>query len=168
VAESAGSPAFAAEAHEVTRWCALLRGHGIEADERRLELEVDHEPLLRDGYAIVHPGAASRARRWPAARFAAGTPPLRREGLHVVLTGSPEERPLAQAIAAESGVAQSAVWAGRTDLAQLATLARDAALVVCGNTGMAHLATATRTPSVVLFGPESPARWGPPAEPAIH
>jgi ADP-heptose:LPS heptosyltransferase len=38
-----------------------------------------------------------------------------------------------------------------------------ARLVVCGDTGVAHLASAYRTPSVVLFGPTSPARWGPPA-----
>ena len=32
----------------------------------------------------------------------------------------------------------------------------------------AHLATALRTPSVVLFGPNSPARWGPPPERREH
>jgi len=34
--------------------------------------------------------------------------------------------------------------------------------VVSGDTGTAHLATAYRRPSVVLFGPVSPALWGPP------
>jgi len=37
-----------------------------------------------------------------------------------------------------------------------------ARVVVCGDTGVAHLATAYRRPSVVLFGPVSPALWGPP------
>ena len=31
--------------------------------------------------------------------------------------------------------------------------------------GVAHLATAYRRPSVVLFGPVSPALWGPPRRP---
>jgi ADP-heptose:LPS heptosyltransferase len=38
-----------------------------------------------------------------------------------------------------------------------------ASLVVAGDTGVAHVASAFGTPSVVLFGPVSPARWGPPA-----
>ena len=40
-----------------------------------------------------------------------------------------------------------------------------ALLVVSGDTGVAHVASAYGTPSVVLFGPVSPARWGPPADP---
>ncbi len=40
-----------------------------------------------------------------------------------------------------------------------------ARVVVCGDTGVAHLATAYRRPSVVLFGPVSPALWGPPVRP---
>ncbi|WP_162795410.1 glycosyltransferase family 9 protein, partial [Nonomuraea lactucae] len=44
----------------------------------------------------------------------------------------------------------------------LVGLVRHARLVVSGDTGVAHLASAFRAPSVVLFGPVSPALWGPP------
>jgi ADP-heptose:LPS heptosyltransferase len=40
--------------------------------------------------------------------------------------------------------------------------------VLSADTGIAHLATALGTPSVVLFGPTSPARWGPPADRPQH
>jgi ADP-heptose:LPS heptosyltransferase len=54
--------------------------------------------------------------------------------------------------------------AGNLDLGGLAALVASARLVVSGDTGIAHLASAYATPSVVLFGPTSPARWGPPAK----
>ena len=34
-------------------------------------------------------------------------------------------------------------------------------LLVSGDSGPAHLATAVGTPVLALFGPTSPARWGP-------
>ena len=40
--------------------------------------------------------------------------------------------------------------------------------MLCGDTGIAHLATALDTPSVVVFGPTSPAHWGPPPERPRH
>jgi ADP-heptose:LPS heptosyltransferase len=49
-----------------------------------------------------------------------------------------------------------------TGLRDLAGIVARARLVICGDTGVAHLATGLGTPSVVLFGPVSPALWGPP------
>ncbi|MEV6324021.1 glycosyltransferase family 9 protein [Nocardia sp. NPDC051787] len=51
---------------------------------------------------------------------------------------------------------------------RFAAVAADAALVVSGDTGVGHLATAFGTPSVLIFGPESPATWGPPPEREAH
>ena len=60
--------------------------------------------------------------------------------------------------------------AGRTDLADLASVLRGAEAVVVGNTGPAHLAAAVGTPVVSLFAPVVPAErwhpWGVPARPA--
>jgi ADP-heptose:LPS heptosyltransferase len=86
----------------------------------------------------------------------------------VFLTGGPAEVPLAKHVARRAGLPESAVLAGRTNLGQLAAAVAAAARVVCGDTGVAHLATALGTPSVVLFGPTSPARWGPPPERPQH
>jgi ADP-heptose:LPS heptosyltransferase len=84
----------------------------------------------------------------------------------VVLTGSTEERRLAQAVAERAGVDERGVLAGRTSLGALAAVVAHAGRVVCGDTGVAHLATAFGIPSVVLFGPTSPKIWGPPAPPS--
>src|SRR4029453_232522 len=58
--------------------------------------------------------------------------------------------------------------AGQGGVPPIARLVAAADRVVCGDTGIAHLATALRTPSVVLFGPTSPALWGPPPHPPRH
>jgi ADP-heptose:LPS heptosyltransferase len=83
----------------------------------------------------------------------------------VVVTGSQAEVDLAREVAAQARLGDGAVLAGRTGLLELLALVADAGRVVSGDTGVAHVATAMGTPSVVLFGPTSPAAWGPPPGP---
>jgi ADP-heptose:LPS heptosyltransferase len=164
VPESAGSPLWRAEEHETRRWCRLLSETGIAADPEALLIDtpsLDVPDRLRNA-VVLHPGASSRARQWPPERWAAVARAQALAGRHVVLTGGAAERRLAAGIAREAGLGQASVLAGQTTLLQLTALVSAATLVVCGDTGVAHLATALRAPSVVLFGPTSPARWGPP------
>jgi ADP-heptose:LPS heptosyltransferase len=174
VAETAGMPRWEADEHEVARWCRLLRESGIPAEPARLALPAPPLPAgLRSqrGATVVHPGAASAARRWPAERFARVAAAEAAAGRQVVLTGGPDERALAADVARRATLPAEAVLAGRTTLAELAAIVAHAGRVVCGDTGVAHLATAFGRPSVVLFGPTSPERWGPlapPADPARH
>ncbi|TDE32213.1 glycosyltransferase family 9 protein [Nonomuraea mesophila] len=147
-------PPYPEGVHEVRRWCGLLEWHGIEADPADLTLGVSD----RTGPAIVHPGAARPARRWPPERFAQVAAALD----DVVVTGNAEETPLARRVAELAGLPPERVLAGRTTMTDLVDLVSRSRLVVCGDTGVAHLATAFCVPSVVLFGPVSPALWGPP------
>src|SRR6266508_1477286 len=66
-------PRWRADEHEVARWCRLLEESGIAADPRRLDIDLPPGPLPHGAReaTLVHPGAASPARRWPAERFAA-------------------------------------------------------------------------------------------------
>jgi ADP-heptose:LPS heptosyltransferase len=151
--------------HEVARWCRLLRESGVPADPDDLGLALPPVPSpVPPGATIVHPGAASGARRWPAERFAAVASAELEAGRDVVVTGSAAERELAAAVAG-AGVT---VLAGETDLLGLAATIARAGRVVCGDTGVAHLATAYGTPSVVLFGPTPPSEWGPPPDRPQH
>jgi ADP-heptose:LPS heptosyltransferase len=70
--------------------------------------------------------------------------------------------PLAEAVIERAGLPRSANHVGATGLLELAAIVAHAGAVCSGDTGIAHLATAFGTPSVVLFGPVSPAEWGPP------
>jgi ADP-heptose:LPS heptosyltransferase len=146
--------------HEVARWCRLLRAHGIAADADDLDLVTPPGPVPYPGATVVHPGASAPARRWPAERWAAVARAAPRP---VVVTAGPGEETLATQVARRSG---ATVFTG--GLRELAALVAGAARLLSADTGIAHLATALGTPSVVLFGPTSPARWGPPADRPQH
>jgi ADP-heptose:LPS heptosyltransferase len=109
-------------------------------------------------YAVLHPGAAVPARRWPAEHHRRTARLLTRAGLPVVVTGGSGERELTAAVAGDTALDLG----GRTDLAQLTGVLAGAAVLVVGNTGAAHLAAAVGTPLVSLFAPVVPAvRWRP-------
>ncbi|SCF27298.1 ADP-heptose:LPS heptosyltransferase [Micromonospora viridifaciens] len=161
-------PPWRADEHEVDRWCRLLHWHGLSADPADLALRRPPAPGAPAGATVLHPGSKVPAKRWPAERFAALARTLAGRGHRVVLTGSANERDLADRIARAAGLPPGAVLAGRTDLGDLAALVADARLVVSGDTGVAHLATGYGTTSVVLFGPVPAAHWGPPADRPRH
>jgi ADP-heptose:LPS heptosyltransferase len=170
VAESAGMPQWRADEHEVERWCRLLEESGIAASAAELDIRppASPPPAWAREAVLIHPGAASSARRWPAERWTAVARAQREAGRTVVLTGSATEVGLVRGIAAGAGLDPGCIVAGTTDLLALAGLVAAAAAVLCGDTGVGHLATALGTPSVLLFGPTSPHHWGPPADRPRH
>jgi ADP-heptose:LPS heptosyltransferase len=166
VPETAGGPLWRAGEHEVARWCRLLAEAGIPADPRALAVDPPPGPApVPAGATVIHPGAGNPIRRWPPRRYAAVARAEAAAGRPVVVTGRAEEAGLAAAVARFAGLPPGAVLAGRTDALALARVVAAAGRVVSGDTGIAHLATALGTPSVVLFGPSSPAEWGPPERP---
>jgi ADP-heptose:LPS heptosyltransferase len=151
-------PAWQDDEHEVERWCRLVRSDGGECGPEDLRLDPAALPFAAfTGAVVVHPGAASAARRWPAARWREVVTELVAQGNRVVVTGGPQET----ALCAEVARVGALDLGGRLDLPELAATVAGARAVLCGDTGVAHLATAFGTPSVTLFGPVSPARWGP-------
>jgi ADP-heptose:LPS heptosyltransferase len=155
-------PAWRDDQHEVVRWCRLLATAGIVAvpTDLRLAQPQNRAARIRDA-VVIHPGASAPARRWPAQRYAVLARRLQAEGHDVVVTGGPSESRLASQVVQAAGLPRDRLLLD-LDLADLAALVARAGLVVCGDTGVAHLATAYGTRSVVLFGPTSPAHWGPP------
>jgi hypothetical protein len=148
--------------HEVARWCRLLREHLPGVGEAPPVWSVlPAPPPVLPGATVLHPGAAAGSRRWPVERWAGVARALAAEGHRLVVTGTPGEQALVDAVAHPVG----ARTATRLDVEELFGLIAAASLVVSGDTGVAHAASAFGTPSVVLFGPVSPARWGPPDRP---
>lgn len=156
-------PDWRATEHERSRWCRFLRAYGIEADPADLLLAAPDAASPVPGAVVVHPGADSAARRWPADRYARVAAGLRATGRRVVVTGGPGEEELCAAVAEEAGLAPRDVVAGNLGFCELSAIVAGSALFVSGDTGPAHLAVAHGTPSVTLFGPVDPRLWGPPA-----
>lgn len=147
---------------ERARWCRLVGdtwGTYGDPDDVRLDASSREAPLPTD--VVVHPGAAHASRRWPVDRWAAVVAHLAREH-RVTITGSQHERAAAIVVADRAGLREQRVLAGVTSVPELTGLVASARLVVSGDTGIAHLAYACGTPSITLFGPTSPALWGPP------
>lgn len=105
-------------------------------------------------YAVLHVGASTPLKHWPAERWNALARALRDEGLQVVWSAGPGEEALVEACDPARAFASVA---GRLDLAQLWHLLRSASLLVAPDTGVAHLGRVAWAPTVTLFGPGSAA-----------
>lgn len=162
--------------HVVDRNLALLSASGLVADEQATaewRLPDYAEPgalsflerhrLSAGRYAVVSPGTIWRTKRWPPRHFAAAARRLGRErGLPVVVVWAGEdERRAAAEVVAGAGDGCRVLLAPPTDLRELATLLRRAALFLGCDSGPAHLAAALAVPCVSVFGPTDPARNGP-------
>lgn len=168
-------PQWRDDIHERERWVRLISAHGIPGDAADLRLTPpDTDPGVfggGPGSAVVHVGAAYPSRHWPVERFAAVVEELLGRGLRVLLTGNDKERARALEVAAlvdtESATAGARllVVAGKLSLTQFLAAVAGASIVVSVDTGAAHLASAFGRPSVIIFGPATPAQWGPPPGP---
>ncbi len=158
-------PPWRRDEHEVRRWCRLVTDAGGPCGPEDLRLRA-HRPASRDAPVLIHPGAASAARRWPAERWREVAAALAADGHRIVVTGSPAEARLAATVAA--GIDAAEDRCGLLDLEGLARTVGSAALVLSADTGVAHVATALAVRSVVLFGPTPPAWWGPAVDPGLH
>jgi heptosyltransferase-2 len=112
----------------------------------------------------IHPGSGPRSpqRQWGAKNFADIARMIRdKSGAQVVVTGTAEERSLADEIvrlAARPGVRSAA---GRFTLKQVAALLARCSLFVSTDTGPMHISASVGTPTVGIFGPQTARRYAP-------
>ena len=108
--------------------------------------------LPREPYAVLHVGASSPLKQWPASRWSGLAAWLQSRGLDVVWSAGPGEE---AAVAACDPSQRFRSYAGTLDLAQAFHLLRNAKLLVAPDTGIAHLGRIVGVPTVALFGPGS-------------
>lgn len=131
------------------------------ADERELRQSGLAAGVEPGRYVCIHPGASSRDKCWPAARFAAVADALaERFGVRIVLTGAEGERELTADVARHMRT-PAVDAAGPISIGAMAALMRGARLLVCNDTGVSHIAAGLRLPSVVVFSRADIRRWAP-------
>jgi lipopolysaccharide heptosyltransferase II len=165
--------------HEVRYVLALAEKAGgiVKPGDERLCLHVTEQAreaacrLVKNARAAIgargpvvamHVGARNgRAKRWPAAHFAHLADRLAADlDALVLLTGAPNEAPLARAILRDTQ--RPAVnLVGRTSIPELVALLAASDLLITGDSGPMHIACAVRTPVVALHGPTDPDLSGP-------
>jgi ADP-heptose:LPS heptosyltransferase len=144
----------------------LLRNSGGIADcEGRVSFSCHPvieraESFREENLIIMHPGAGSPRKRWPAENFIQVATIIRRMNLaEVVFVVGPAESDLAPLVNAWSNGCFRVHEV--CDLSQLMALVRQARCFVGNDSGVTHLAAFMGTPTVVIFGPSSPKRWSP-------
>lgn len=156
-------------AHATQLYAEALAPLGVERPGRmRVSLSATARALAADALGAparplvaLAPGARWATKRWPAERFAAVAEALAADGARLVLAGGPGDRDAFQAVRSHLRAPVHADLSPLPVDALAAALARVQLLVAC-DSGPVHLAAAVGTPALVLFGPTSPARWGPP------
>jgi ADP-heptose:LPS heptosyltransferase len=115
-------------------------------------------PEMGRRYAVLHVGASSVLKLWPAERWRSLAAWLEARGLDVVWSAGPGEAAILDAV--DPGTTRRRI-AGTLSLPQLWHLLARARLLVCPDTGVAHLGRIVGVPTVTLFGPGSVTICGP-------
>jgi heptosyltransferase-2 len=131
----------------------------VAADRQTEGRDILHAHGVRDGRPIVAlcPGSInSRAKRWPAERYAAlGDRFIEETGANILLIGSVAELDVSLAVSKHMR-REPLMLTGKTDLAQAVAILSLVDLLVTNDTGPAHIASALGRPTLVIFGPTNP------------
>jgi ADP-heptose:LPS heptosyltransferase len=123
--------------------------------------ERDRELALPVGRPLIalHPGAKDAFKQWPASHFIELGKRLHAAlNATILITGTPGEQALVDAIASQIPEAQSIT---HLPLRTFAALLQNVDLMVSNDTGAMHVAFAMRTPTIALFTPTNPVHCGP-------
>jgi ADP-heptose:LPS heptosyltransferase len=140
---------------ELIRHAQFLRGLGLShvAEVPLLPTAQSRYPAgaLPRPYAVLFVAASWEGRMWPTANFAEIGRRLSARGFNVVLAGGPNDRVRAMEVMHHL-VARAIDLVGKTGLAELAELLRNAALVVTNETSAVHIGAAVRVPVLCIAG----------------
>lgn len=155
--------------YEVQSFFNLLEPLGLRPDnvsERFLEIPVAAAAvadqllagLCSEPFVTFFPGASISERRWGGERFEGLSRLINAMGYRVVVVGGKEDQQQGETIIA-GGTGLN--LAGRTSLAETASVIDRSVLLVSGDSGVLHIAVGLGKPTVSLFGPGRARKWAP-------
>ena len=158
--------------HMVDRGLELLRPIGIEQPEARYLLPTDstaeavaeelaNREELRQGFAVINPGAGWQSRIWPPERYGQVARYLWHEHMLCSLVAWYDDAELVMARQIAAASDGRAVPAPPTDLLALAAVLKRARMYIGSDTGPLHLAVAVGAKCVSLHGPTRASQSGP-------
>ena len=171
-------PVFVVNRPEVESRAALLELLGVRCDRGPTPVfhptpeavatakaawsEFEEAPESRSRI-VLHVGAGTTAKRWPAEHWRQLVAHLSVERCaNVALIGTSSDTQTAQAILGASLPSRVADWTGRFNVDELAAVLQHADVLVGADSGPAHLASAVDTAVVALFsGTNSIEQWQP-------
>ena len=169
-------PSWKNERHEIFYYLNLVEeleravlGRQSEEREPQFQIVVSAErknearKLLADAHVdgdkrlvLLCPGSVnSRAKRWPAERYALLADLLAESEATVVLIGSPGELDVSHQVA-RLAKRPPILLTGKTSVAGVTALISIADVLITNDTGPAHIGAAVSTPTLVIFGPTNP------------
>lgn len=164
--------------HEIDYNLDLLRHIGVEPSERELRFPLNSasekkiESLFagnhigpEDTVVVINPSASCRSKMWRPANFSKVSDSLvERFGAKIIIIGGAKDTASADMLANSMRKA-SINLAGRTTVADIASILKRARLFISNDSGPVHIACAVGTPVISIFGRSdrglSPKRWGP-------
>ena len=138
------APAYSLKVSEPRQLSAIDKLVGFGANKERITV------------ALCPGSINSRAKRWPAERYAQLADRLIKEqGADVLLIGSEGERDVATQVK-QHMKHEPLNLTGKTTLAETMAILSIVDLVVTNDTGPAHIASSLGRPTLVVFGPTNP------------
>jgi len=163
----------------VTHQFRLLKMLGIDLRDNRLELwpgkdDEEYVDSLLSGEWLsvdqkiigININASKKwlTKCWPKERIAKLCEELGARNIRVVVTGTSDDAPQANALAAMVKNTKIINTCARTTVNQLACLIKRCSLYISADSSPLHIAAAVNVPVVAIFGPTDPARHMPPAK----
>ena len=154
--------------HEVKRQIDLVSRIGCENESANLSIKLPlgsfqrmQKKILAEGvdlkrnFLIIHPGCTEARRRYDAKFFAGLGKILKKYEKQILITGSEEEKNLAEEVASFVGKDAFSL-AGKFEIDEFCALISASSLVISNNTVPVHIASAVGTPVLDIYAKTNP------------